>query len=142
MGYNVYLDGSLYEKVTATECTVTGLDPYTEYTVTIEAYTATGLVSDPLEAVVMTTDETAPSAPSSITITGTTEYTLTVAWGAASDNVAVKEYHIYLNGDRMKRVMGDVLSYTLTALDPGVEYEVAVEARDAAGNRSEQGDGS
>ena len=138
MGYNVYLDGSLYEKVTATECTVTGLDPYTEYTVTIEAYTATGIVSDPLEAVVMTTDETAPSAPSSITITGTTEYTLTVAWGAASDNVAVKEYHIYLNGDRMKRVAGDVLSYTLTALDPGVEYEVDVEARDAAGNRSEQ----
>lgn len=137
-GYNVYVNDKLYAKVTETIYTVEHLSPYTDYTVKVEAYSSNGEISDPAILQTKTTDETKPTTPASLQVTEITNYTISVSWEASSDNVGVTEYHIYLNGERFKRITGGGLSYTLTALDADTEYTIAVEARDEAGNRSEQ----
>lgn len=132
-GYNLYLNGIFESFVETTQFTFTALQPYTQYQIEIEAVATDDTASEKASVAVRTTDETAPTAPLNLTGT-TTPYTMTLSWNAATDNVAVTEYHIYLNGERQKRVY--TTGYTLTGLDADTEYLVEVEARDAAGNRS------
>ncbi|MDL2255331.1 DUF4465 domain-containing protein [Parabacteroides sp. OttesenSCG-928-K15] len=134
-GYNLYLDGRFQAFTADTKYTFTGLHPYTAYTLGVEAVGTDEKRSDKAALSVPTTDETVPSAPSHLTGIAT-EYTLALSWEAATDNVGVAEYHIYLDGERQRRVT--TTSHTLTGLDPATVYWVEVEARDAAGNRSEK----
>jgi chitodextrinase len=136
-GYNLYLNGVFKTFVTTTQYNFTDLRPYTQYVLEVEAVATDNTLSEKASTTVRTTDETPPSAPENLRGT-TTRYTMTLSWDASTDNVAVAEYHIYLNGERQKRVY--TTSYTLTGLDEATEYFVEVEARDAAGNRSERAD--
>ena len=140
VGYNLYLNNVFAGFTADTQYEFTGLQPYTQYRLTVEA-TLTfplgeALLSEKASLTVQTTDETPPTMPANLQGT-TTQYTMTLWWEASTDNVAVTEYHIYLNGERQKRVMG-AQTHTLTGLDPDTPYLVEVEARDAAGNRSER----
>lgn len=133
MGYRLYLNGAFESFVSTTQYTFVGLQPYTQYQIEIEAVANDNTPSEKASVSVRTIDETAPTAP--LNLSGsTTQYTMTLSWDAATDDVAVTEYHIYLNGERQKRVY--TTGYTLTGLDADTEYLVEVEARDAAGNRS------
>jgi hypothetical protein len=134
-GYNLYLDSVFKEFVSNAQYNFTGLKPFTQYQLAVEAVATNGTPSEKAIITVKTTDETAPSTPANLTGT-TTRYTMALSWNASTDNVAVTEYHIYLNGERQKRV--STTGYTLTGLDAGTNYFVEVEARDAAGNSSQK----
>lgn len=134
-GYNLYLNEN--EPVFTEEkvYTFTGLSPYTDYKIGVEAVATDGTLSAKASADAKTTDETAPSAPGNLQGEAAGN-SIALTWDAATDNVAVTEYHIYLEGERQKRV--NVTNYTLTGLDPATSYLIEVEARDAAANRSQR----
>jgi chitodextrinase len=134
-GYNLYLDSVFKEFVSNALYNFIGLKPFTQYQLAVEAVATDGTPSEKAIINVKTTDETAPSAPANLTGTST-RYTISLLWDASTDNVAVTEYHIYLNGERQKRVY--TTGYILTGLDAGTKYSVEVEARDAAGNSSQK----
>ncbi len=79
-------------------------------------------------------DTTRPSSPGAVTATPTSDgYTL--AWGAATDDVAVTGYEVQLDGGSWVDSGAD-LAHTFTALSAGSTHSGAVRAYDAAGNRS------
>jgi chitodextrinase len=59
---------------------------------------------------------------------------IALAWSVSSDNVGVTGYGVYLNGTLAGSP--SATSYTLSGLACGTSYSVAVDAYDAAGNRS------
>ncbi|MBW4716526.1 discoidin domain-containing protein [Saccharothrix obliqua] len=79
-------------------------------------------------------DTTAPTAPGSPRVTGTTANSASLAWNAATDDVGVVGYDVLRDGV----VVGDATgtAFTDSGLAPGTTYEYAVKARDAAGNTS------
>jgi chitodextrinase len=80
------------------------------------------------------TDTTPPTAPSGLSVSGGTATSLTLSWTASSDNVGVTGYGRYKNGTLLSTTSGT--SYTFTGLTCGTTYTLAVDATDAAGNRS------
>lgn len=79
-------------------------------------------------------DKTAPSAPSRLTATITTEHTIKLTWNHSSDNVAVTGYDIYRDGVKIGAVSGLANSYRDVALQPGSAYRYIIKAHDAAGH--------
>ncbi len=81
-------------------------------------------------------DTTPPSIPSAPVASALTCSTVTLAWNASTDNVAVTGYDVYHDGQFMKAVSGSTLSTSLDVV-PGVPWGLYVNARDAAGNISQ-----
>lgn len=81
------------------------------------------------------TDMESPEIPSGLSVTpgGTT---ITLTWNEPNDNVGVTGYNIYLNNELYDTVETTV--HTFTNLKPATVYDLAVEAFDAAGNKSGQ----
>lgn len=80
-------------------------------------------------------DSSRPSKPSNLAKTAATETTLTLSWGASSDNVGVKGYRIFRNGNLAGTVTSG-LTYVMTGLHCNTTYIVMVSAFDNAGNTS------
>jgi hypothetical protein len=78
-------------------------------------------------------DTTAPSAPTSLRVTGTTSSSVSLAWNASTDNVGVTAYDVY-RGTSVTTVTGTTA--TVSGLSPNTTYQFTVKARDAAGNAS------
>jgi Right handed beta helix region len=83
-----------------------------------------------------TADGQAPSVPASLTASNATANSVSLSWPASSDNVGVTGYSVYVNGNRIGNTAGT--SYTAGSLSCGTSYTTAVDAYDAAGNRSAQ----
>ena len=79
-------------------------------------------------------DTQAPSAPQGLTVTGTTQTSITLSWNASSDNVGVTGYRAFRNGTAAGTTTQT--SYTFSGLTCGTTYTLALEAYDAAGNAS------
>jgi chitodextrinase len=79
-------------------------------------------------------DTTAPTAPSGLAVGGQTQSSVTLTWSPSSDNVGVTGYGRYRDGSLV--ASGTGTSYTFTGLACGTSYTLAVDAYDAAGNRS------
>lgn len=79
-------------------------------------------------------DTQAPTAASSLAVTGTTSSTVSLSWIAGTDNVAVTSYDIYMNGVLKTSVSG--LTATITGLLASTTYSFYVIAKDAAINAS------
>ena len=79
-------------------------------------------------------DTQAPSTPGSFAVTAATQTTVTVRWNAALDNVGVTGYGLYVGTSRIGTVTGT--SATISGFSCGRGYSLAVDAADAAGNRS------
>jgi chitodextrinase len=84
--------------------------------------------------VAATADTTAPSAPTSLTASGTTQTTTNLSWTASTDNVGVTGYDVY-QGTTLKATV-TTTSYTVTGLTAATAYTFSVKAKDAAGNIS------
>ncbi|MFF7135810.1 MULTISPECIES: PQQ-dependent sugar dehydrogenase [unclassified Streptomyces] len=82
------------------------------------------------------TDSQAPSRPGQPSCSDIGEDGLTLAWGAATDNVGVTAYDLYEHGNKIGEAPGSSTSKALTGLTPGTTYNLTVIARDAAGNTS------
>jgi hypothetical protein len=79
-------------------------------------------------------DTTPPSAPANLTATATTQNSVSLSWSASTDNVAVAGYGVYRNGSLVSTTT--TTSSTVSGLACATSYTLAVDAYDAAGNRS------
>ncbi|MGX4585319.1 alpha/beta fold hydrolase [Paenibacillus chitinolyticus] len=78
-------------------------------------------------------DKTPPSMPSNLISTGKTTNTISLSWGASSDNISyVKGYEIY-QGSTLLAYTAET-NYTVTGLVSKKSYTFTIKARDAAGN--------
>ena len=79
-------------------------------------------------------DTQAPTAPTNLVVTTTTSNTASVSWSAATDNVAVTGYDLYVNGTLKSTETG--LAATVSGLNPSTSYSFYLIARDAERNSS------
>ncbi|GAA4987576.1 chitinase [Nonomuraea thailandensis] len=139
-GYEIYRGGTLVTTVTGTSHTDTGLAANTAYSYTVRARDAAGNRSANSNTATATTtggggtDTTAPTVPGNLRSTGVSNSSVSLAWDASSDNVAVTGYEIYRGGTLVTTVTGT--THTDTGLAANTAYSYTVRARDAAGNRS------
>ena len=81
-------------------------------------------------------DNSAPSPPTGLSASAQTPTSITLSWNGSNDNVGVAGYGRYRSGSLDSNGAGT--SYTFSGLNCGSSYSFAVDAYDAAGNRSPQ----
>jgi chitodextrinase len=136
-GYGLYRGSTLVGTSTGTTGIFSGLNCNTNYTLAVDAVDASANRSGKTTVMVSTTacaDTTPPSAPTGLAASNVSETGLTLGWNASTDNVGVNAYDVYRNGTHLTSVTST--SSAQTGLACGNAYTFAVEARDAAGNRS------
>ncbi|MGW2398071.1 cellulase family glycosylhydrolase [Kitasatospora sp. NPDC001664] len=79
-------------------------------------------------------DVQAPSAPTGLTVTGSTASTVALSWTASTDNLGVTGYDVYRGTTLAGTASGT--TYTDSGLTAATAYSYTVRARDAAGNVS------
>lgn len=79
-------------------------------------------------------DTQAPTNPTNLTASNTTQTTTDLSWNASTDNVGVTGYNVYVNGGNIGQVTGT--SANITGLVANTTYSMYVTAVDAAGNES------
>ena len=79
-------------------------------------------------------DRKAPTQPTNLRVTDKTTTSISVAWDRSTDNVGVLGYELFKSSKRVAKTNN--LSYTFGSLKCGTSYKLAVDAFDAAGNRS------
>lgn len=81
-----------------------------------------------------TTDTQAPTPASGLTVSTKTSNSISLTWNAATDNVGVSGYDVYMNGT-LKTTVNSTAA-TISGLNPSTTYSFYVVAKDAAGNSS------
>ncbi|MGB0185788.1 MAG: T9SS type A sorting domain-containing protein, partial [Flavobacteriaceae bacterium] len=79
-------------------------------------------------------DNENPSAPTNLVASNPTATSVDLNWNAATDNIAVSSYDIYVNSNYNSST--SATSATVTALSPETNYCFTVIAKDAANNSS------
>jgi chitodextrinase len=88
----------------------------------------------PTPPVIGSGDTQAPSVPSGLHVTAHTATSATLAWTAATDNVGVTGYRIFIGGSQVGSSAST--SFVVNGLTPSTTYSFTVTAQDAAGNTS------
>ncbi|MDN3694807.1 endonuclease [Chryseobacterium tructae] len=83
-------------------------------------------------------DNQAPTAPTNLIATNPSATTMDLSWTAATDNVGVTGYDIYVGTTLKTSVSGNSVTATVTGLAPLTPYTFYVIAKDAFGNASPQ----
>ena len=139
-GYGVYRNGSSIDSSSATSYTFSNLACGSGFTFAIDAYDAAGnrsaraSVGGQTSACAAPADTQPPTTPGTLVVTSKTASSISVSWAAATDNVGVAGYGAYRNGAAVGSTQA--ASYTYPALACGSDFTLAVDAYDAAGNRS------
>jgi len=82
-------------------------------------------------------DRTPPTTPTNLRVTGTTSYSVSLAWNPSTDNSGSFSYRICCAYSNSATVSQSVTSFTFTAgLEAGRSFTFRVWAVDAAGNSS------
>lgn len=138
--YLIYVNGNLAGTSTTTSYTCTALTAQTGYTVSVAAQDAAGNTSAQTTPISVTTpagpDTSPPTTPPNFSVSSTTSNSITVTWGASTDNVAVTSYQLYLNGANTAGVSATTRSYTFPNLNGSTSYSLGIQATDKAGNAS------
>jgi chitodextrinase len=138
-GYGIYVGGAPKGTSTFPAMTLSGLSCSTDYMIEVDSFDAAGNRSSTKASTWITTaaclDAIAPTAPTNFRVTGTAQTSLTAAWSAATDNVGVTGYRLYLNG-ALKGTTTSSLTYGFAGLQCGTTYALAVEAYDGSDNAS------
>ena len=79
-------------------------------------------------------DTQAPTSPSSLVASNTTQTTVDLNWTASSDNIAVSGYNIFNGNNQVGNTTAT--NFTVTGLTAGTSYTFTIKAYDAAGNTS------
>ena len=111
--------------------------PNTTYYYVVRAINnnAAALLSNEVSATTFS-DKVPPSAPENLHVVSTTNTSVTLAWDAATDNVGIDRYDVYING--IKNYSTDKLNIIANGLDKGKQYVFYVKAKDLSGNYSTQ----
>lgn len=83
-----------------------------------------------------TADTVSPTMPGTPTVASKTSTSVSLTWGASTDNVGVTGYKVFVNGASAPAATASGTSATVSALSASTAYSFTVRARDAAGNRS------
>jgi chitodextrinase len=138
-GYDLYLEGIGAGTTTQTSYAFSGLSCGTAYTLGIDAYDAAGNRSA-ISMLIVTTaacaDTSPPTVPTNLQETASTTTSISAGWTAATDNVGVTGYRVFVDNSLAGTTA--TTSYTVTCLSCGTSHQVVVDAFDAAGNRSAQ----
>jgi parallel beta-helix repeat protein len=144
-GYDVYLNGTNNGKTQATTYTFSNLRCGATYTLGVDAFTNKGVRSSIVSVVASTAacpvatgsnDTTPPTPPASLSQGATTATSISLLWSASLDNVGVAGYDLFVNGNKVGTTTAT--TYTFANLSCGTSYTLAVDAYDAAGNRSQR----
>ena len=146
-GYELWVQDRMVGRLNARKRSYVfgGLDCGSTYVTGVIAYDASGNRSSGTTLTTATSscasttppptgDTTPPSAPATLTASSSTPTAITLAWPAATDNVGVTEYAVYVGSTRVGST--GTTSYVVSGLTCGTSYQVSVDAADAAGNRS------
>jgi hypothetical protein len=87
-------------------------------------------------AVSVTVDNSSPTTPGALSMTGNTFTSISLSWGASTDNIGVTGYRISRNGNVLATTSAQTLTYTDSGLATGTSYNYSVVALDAVGNAS------
>ncbi|MDP9093387.1 MAG: fibronectin type III domain-containing protein [Actinomycetota bacterium] len=90
------------------------------------------------ELLVTSSDTQPPTTPTGLQATSTNAGAVALSWTPARDNVGVAGYTVYRNGAVLGVMSGSTTTYTDTTAASSSVYTYAVDAYDAAGNRSPQ----
>lgn len=136
--YKIYVNGNFHSNSSSVSATVGGLTQGTTYNFYVTAADAAGNVSPQSNTVTGTTltDTQAPTAPTNLAVTSVGTNNIAVQWTAATDNIGVASYDIYVNS-----VLNGSTSSTSTNvanLNSKTAYSIYVVAKDAVGNISPQ----
>ncbi|NWL20967.1 fibronectin type III domain-containing protein [Pseudomonas umsongensis] len=101
----------------------------------VRARSARSNLSDP--AVL---DITPPEKPTGLVALNLSTRATALVWNRAADNVAVVEYEILKGDVVIDKTKDETPAYLAIGLTPETQYRFAVQALDAAGNRSEASD--
>ena len=136
VGYGLYRDGVFVATTAKTSVAFADLLCGTTYLLEVDAVDAAGNRSkkSAIWAPTLSCDADAPTPPTELTVTSTTETTVSLSWTASTDAIGVTAYTLYR--DDVNVATTTETNYTLTGLACGTSYAVGVEARDAAGNVS------
>jgi chitodextrinase len=139
-GYRVFRNNQQIATTTSATFSDTTAIPGTPYTYAVSAFDAAGNVSAQSSPVLAQTstqpDITPPSVPANLQSSNATSTSLTVAWSASTDNVAVAGYQIFRNGTQVATTTAT--SYNDSGLTPSTTYAYTVAAFDSSGNVSAQ----
>ncbi|TXD52105.1 MULTISPECIES: endonuclease [unclassified Polaribacter] len=134
--YNVYVNDILEEQTTNTTISLSNLSSNTSYSVTIIAKDLINNKSDASIAVNARTleDTEAPTTPMNVMVRNQTDSSFKVSWSAASDNNAVGDYEVFVDGTLNGST--SAIFYTVSGLDSTTSYSVEVLAKDVDNNKS------
>ena len=140
-GYDIYVGSEFVGTSSETTYTVNNLEADTTYEIYVEAKDAAGNrsakahVSGTTKANTII-DTEAPTVPTNLKVTNQTSNAVTVSWKASTDNVGVEGYEVYVDNKFVGNASGT--SYRVEGLEADTTYAVSVQAKDAAGNKSEK----
>ncbi|WP_111708595.1 endonuclease [Lutibacter citreus] len=136
--YEIFVDGSSYATSTAASTTLTGLTIDTMYDITVYAKDAFGNTSTVSNTENITTtniiDTTNPSIPTTLVVSNETNTSIDLSWTASTDNEAIKEYDVYIDG--ILESTTSSTTFTASGLTPSTTYSFSVLARDTSDNES------
>ena len=144
-GYEIYratTSGGPYNLIKLTAANVATytdslLNPNTKYYYIVRAVNDSSASANSNEAVTQTqVDNTPPTAPGNLTVTGSTSSQASLSWTPSTDDVGVFKYDIYVNGIKSYTVDNDETTFTAYGLKADSLYNFVVKARDVAGNSS------
>lgn len=129
--YQIYKDGALLATVgNVLTYHVTGLTPLVNNIYVVYALDESGNKSAASQTNSITpNDGQAPTAPTSLTASNILNTSLTLTWGAATDNTGVTNYSVFKNGLHLI-TLGNVLTYSVGSLSPSTTYSFYVVAHD------------
>ncbi|MFG3283423.1 glycosyl hydrolase family 18 protein [Streptomyces sp. NPDC048111] len=139
--YEVLGGDTVLATTATTSATLMGLTPATGYSFTVRAKDTRGNSGPRSEPLAVSTvdpasDPVPPGAPNDPHATAKTSTSVSLAWGAATDNVGVVAYGVYRDGILATTVGAPATTATVTGLTPSTKYTFTVRARDAADNAS------
>jgi len=143
-GYDLYLDQTRVATTQTTAYTLAGLRCGSTYQLGVDSFNARGVRSSIVNLAGSTRacpvapvggDASPPTSPATLSQGATSATSISLLWSASLDNVGVAGYELFLNGNKVGTTTGT--SYSFANLSCGTSYTLAVDAYDAAGNRSQ-----
>ena len=138
-GYGEYRGSSRVGTTSQTTTTFSSLSCGTAYDLGVDAYDTAGNRSTRANMTATTSacpDTKAPSAPTNVVVGTRTATSIALSWSPSVDDVGIVGYGVYRDGSRVSTIAGT--TGIVSGLTCGTNYTLAVDAYDAAGNRSGQ----
>lgn len=137
-GYNVYRGATLVGTTSTTQYLDSSAPANTTVSYTVRAFDGAGNISAGSNSAIVAIprDTVVPGRVTAFTVAAGPigSRSITVSWGAATDNAGIASYWLYRGNSRFRELPGNQLSFTDTGLTAGTSYTYKVYAIDVGGN--------